>query len=265
MKTWLLAATLLAALCAASAQTVENIRVETAADRILIHYRIGQSTGQQFYHVTLACSIDGGPRFEPASVTGDVGQYIPGGKSNYTITWYVFEDMEEVGNVEFFIRVEEAGQTAGDARSEKLDTPGPFNESIPVREQFEQSTFIGFNGSTYSPFGISGGSLKRTGFFGSARAGTNNDAFQTDIWLTLVGGFTMNAFSKGIYRMHPYAGIGTSIEHYEDLETGDSWTSPTIALEGGLMHAVGRIALTTGGVYVGGYGLHFVYGVAFLF
>ena len=265
MKRWLLALPLLSALCTARGQTVENIRVETGEDRILIHYRIGQSTGQQFYHVTLTCSMDGGSRFEPASVTGDVGQYIPGGKTNYTITWYVFEDLDEVGNVEFFIRVEEASQLQEDARGEALTAPGPFNENIPVREQFEQSTFIGFNGSTYSPFGISGGSLKRTGFFGSARAGTNNDEYQNDIWLTLVGGFTMNAFSKGIYRMHPYAGIGTSIEHYEELETGDSWTEPMIAVEGGLMHAVGRIALTAGAVYVGGYGLHFVYGVAFLF
>ena len=101
--------TLLAAILmslGATAQTVENIRVDQDGDNILVHYRIGGSTDAQTFTVRLSCSIDGGRRFEPVTVIGDVGQNIRGGRSNYTVTWDVFEDLDEVGEVEFFVNVE---------------------------------------------------------------------------------------------------------------------------------------------------------------
>ena len=63
------------------AQTVENIRVEQEDDMILVHYRIGGSTDEQTYDAKLSCSIDGGPRFEPQTVFGDVKENIRGGSS----------------------------------------------------------------------------------------------------------------------------------------------------------------------------------------
>jgi hypothetical protein len=209
--------------------------------------------------------MDGGPRFEPVSVIGDVGQHILGGRSNYTITWNVFDDLEEVGDVEFFIKVSLADELSESDETEDDSQSGPFKKSTSQGMDIQHSAFIGFNGSTYSPFGISGGSLNKYGFFGSARAGTNNDEFQNDIWVTIVAGFTIHGFSRGIYRLHGYAGVGTSVEYYEELETSISSTDPMFVAEGGLMHVVGRINLTTGLVFVTGYGLHFVYGVGFMF
>jgi hypothetical protein len=89
------------------AQTVENIRVEQEGDdKLKITFRIGASTESQIFNVIMNCSMDGGPRFEPQAVIGDVGGNIMGGKSYYTIVWDVFEDVEEVVNPEFFVRVE---------------------------------------------------------------------------------------------------------------------------------------------------------------
>jgi hypothetical protein len=62
------------------AQTVENIRVEQEGEKLNIHYRIGGSTTEQLYFVTLTCSVDGGTPFEPVSVIGDVGGQYPRGK-----------------------------------------------------------------------------------------------------------------------------------------------------------------------------------------
>ncbi len=244
MKTLILIWTAILVCKSLQSQTVENIQVETNGDQILIHYRIGASAPDQLFHVTLTCSMDGITRFEPASTRGDVGPNILGGKSNYTIMWDVFEDLEEVSQAEFFVRID-------------LDRDESVNE--------DRHMFIGFNGSTYSPYGLGAGSLGKYGFFGHIRSGTNNDEFQTDIWITLTAGFTIQTLSKGVYIINAYAGPGTSVEYYKELETGDAWTSPMLALEGGIIHRIGRITLTTGMAFVSGYGLHFVYGVGFLF
>ena len=257
--TWLFAINLI------HAQTVENIRVKIEEDQILIHYRIGASTEMQVFNVTLSCSMNGGPRFEPKSVVGDVGQSILGGKSNYTIIWDIFEDLNEIGDAEFFIKVDLDRVVPSPIKDEVNTQQESTDESIGKMNPFKKSTFIGFNGSTYSLYGLSAGSLNKYGFFGSIRSGTNNDEFQTDIWVTLVAGFTLYAFTREIYRMHGYAGFGSSIEHFEDLELNTSWTSPMIVAEAGMIHVIGRISLTTGIAYVNGYGIHLVYGVGFMF
>ena len=242
-------------------QTVENIQVTPEGDYILIHYRIGESTNLQIYNVTLNCSMDGDPRFEPKSVRGDVGDNIMGGKSNYTITWDVFEDVDSINNTEFFIKVDLVRDLP---RNENNQQHAPVNEPVSVNE-FEKSTYVGFNGSTYSPFGISVGMLKNSGFYGSVRGGTNNDEGQTDIWLTLIAGFTKHVFSSGSYRLHGCAGLGSSIEYYKDLALNTSWTSPMFAIEACAVNVVGRVSISAGITYVSGYGVHLVYGVGFLF
>ncbi len=87
-------------------QTVENIRAVPDGENIKITYRIGASTDAQLFNIFLSCSMSGGRRFEPKAVIGDVGENIVGGRSFYTIIWDVFEDVNEVVNPEFFIRLE---------------------------------------------------------------------------------------------------------------------------------------------------------------
>jgi hypothetical protein len=232
----------------ATAQTVENIRVDTEGEQIIIHYRIGASSERQLYNVELACSMDGGSRFRPISIDGDVGQNVPGGKSNYTITWDVFDDFEQVGGVEFIIKV---------TLMKEADAPKD--------EGFKRGTYAGIAGSTLSPFGLSAGSLKKFGFYGSARMGTNNDEVQNDIWVTITAGFTMNLLLRNQYRMHGFAGPGMTIEHYKDLTDSSSWTEPWLTFDAGIIHVISRISITTGLEYVNGYGMQLVFGVGFVF
>ena len=102
MKKLLLSFLFISAGILLSAQTVENIRVVPDGENLKITYRIGGSTDLQFYTVHIACSMDGGARFEPKAVIGDVGHNIRGGRSFYTIIWNVFEDVDEVINPEIF-------------------------------------------------------------------------------------------------------------------------------------------------------------------
>jgi hypothetical protein len=106
MKNTLLLFLSLAIMSAAHAQTVENIRAEPDGENIKITYRIGASTDAQIYNIYLSCSMNGGRRFEPKAVIGDVGENIVGGRSYYTIIWDVFKDVDEVINPEFFVRLE---------------------------------------------------------------------------------------------------------------------------------------------------------------
>lgn len=201
MKRLLLLLSILAPL-ALSAQTVENIRVEPDGEYIKITYRIGGSTESQLYNVSLDCSMDGLQRFAPQTIEGDVGQNIRGGKSIYTILWDVFEDVEEVGEVEFFVKVDlvsddkvSARRTfAGEVDSTTLNQPekpvenqestqaqpasqqpakAAVSESVSSSDRkISKVSYIGYSGGPISPIGVSFGSLKSIGSYLSFRAGT---------------------------------------------------------------------------------------------
>jgi hypothetical protein len=129
MKKTLLLILSLAIFCTSYAQTVENIRAVPDGENIKITYRIGASTDAQLYNIFLTCSMDGGRRFEPKAVIGDVGENIVGGRSFYTIIWDVFEDVDEVINPEFFVRLELVRD---------LSAP-PVEEKIQQEEQPEET------------------------------------------------------------------------------------------------------------------------------
>jgi len=269
---------LLAALslsCLTYSQTVENIRVDTQGDEIRITYRIGGSTASQFFDVTLSCSMDGGPRFEPATVMGDVGANIVGGKAIYTILWDVFEDVDEVANVEFFVKVDLIRDMDESAPSEPVSseqqvmepeqqTPGP-EESKAQSQSFERRVFISYNGSLSSPFGLSVGLLKNWGFYGSFRFGGYVDEWQTNIWLTPTAGATKYIIGNERYRLHGFAGLGVSFETYEEKVYYTSWTDFYIAGEAGLTGVIGFLNLTLGVEYLTYYGADLVFGIGFVF
>ncbi|MFH0755913.1 MAG: hypothetical protein V2B15_01335 [Bacteroidota bacterium] len=174
-------------------QTVENIRVVQDGENLKITYRIGASSDAQLYNVKLSCSMDGGKRFEPAAVIGDVGENIIGGKSFYTIIWDVFSDVEEVVNPEFFIKVDlvsDASVAAAPAttRSQepskqepveqktKQEPTKPASTSDPgIKKEvktkegpdFDRNGFFSFSFATGMgiPFGISFGSLNNWGYY----------------------------------------------------------------------------------------------------
>jgi hypothetical protein len=89
-----------------NAQTVDSIKVEQAGDKILIHYQILQSNDLQVFRVTLSCFLSTGIKLEPKSISGDFGENVVGGKSDYMIVWDVLKDLEELQSAEFSVKAE---------------------------------------------------------------------------------------------------------------------------------------------------------------
>jgi hypothetical protein len=254
----------------ATAQTVENIRVDQDGDNILVHYRIGGSTDDQTYTVNLSCSIDGGRRFEPMTVFGDVNENIRGGKSNYTITWDVFEDLEEVGEVEFFVKVDLVSDLSPDSEAAQVQPQvqpqyQPQSSMIQPVDEFAHGRFFAYSGSTLSPLGISFGSLRKWGFYVSFRYGSYVDSYENDIWLTFMGGLNRHVWSKGKYRLHAFVGIGGTYEVYEEYVYGTSWEGTSLSYEFGFSNVIGRLNLSLGLEVVTEFATSPVFGVGFLF
>jgi hypothetical protein len=89
-----------------NAQTVDSIKVEQTGDFIKIRYKILNSTPNQIYRVQVLCSINGGLNTEIPSITGDVGDLVAGGKTEYWVVWDVLKDVEELKSAEFIVRAE---------------------------------------------------------------------------------------------------------------------------------------------------------------
>ena len=257
-------------------QTVENIQVQPDGDKINISYRIGGSTDAQIYNVILTCSMDGGSRFEPRSVIGDVGNNIRGGRPYYTIVWDVFKDVEEVGDVEFFVKVDlvsdlavpvETPQERTEQERTRETSPAyPDFESIDSQaEEVEWRAFLAYSMSTQSKIGLSFGTLKNFGAYGSFRFGAYIDEWETDIWLTFIAGLTKHIVTVGKYRLHGYAGAGAMVEVYEEYIYDTSWNDTYFALDGGVNNVFGRINVNLGLEYIRYCGVYPVFGLGFAF
>jgi hypothetical protein len=208
-----------------SAQTVENIRVEQEGENLLIHYRIGASTADQLYDVKLTCTIDNGPVYEPKSVIGDVGKNIRGGKSFNTIVWDVFEDVDEIGSVEFFVEVvlvedESTSQplTAEQTRPQTISNqptminqqPVTINQAAPDKGKQARGFMLAYCGSTNYPLGLSIGSLKNWGWYLSGRLGTEYDIYSYTYFPTgsITGGITKRFTEGEKISLYGYTGAG---------------------------------------------------------
>jgi hypothetical protein len=245
----------------AMAQTVENIRVEQDGENILVHYRIGGSTDAQTYKVSLSCSIDGGRRFEPVSVIGDVGENIRGGKSNYTITWDVFEDLEEIGEVEFFVKVD----LTSDLSSNPSES-APMKMNQTVREPTGMNFFLAYMGSTLCPFGFSTGiTYKKWGGYLSFRFGADDQGIYYTDWRIYAAGVLRQIVEKGKYRLYVYAGAGAINEYYEEYTQGYYDDYNSLIIDGGVVNVIGRVSLTLGVEYINADWVQPAFGVGYMF
>jgi len=205
-----------------SAQTVENIKVEQAGENLEINYRIGGSTAQQLYFVTLTCSIDNAPVFEPKSVIGDVGSNIRGGKSYNTIVWDVYDDVKEIGSIEFFVKVDLiSDQTDTERKELKL---GRKNDAF---HDNDRKLFLGYGGSIKHPLGARIGYLGNWGAYGSMRYGGKDDPwiddFGVEIYdelITASVGVTKRIMTWEKLRLHGYTGLGLGEMADELVEGG---------------------------------------------
>jgi hypothetical protein len=258
-------------------QSVENIRAEVQNDKIRITYMITGATESQLFHVTLTCSMNGGSRFEPRSVVGDVGYNIQGGRPAYVIVWDVFKDLEEVGNAEFFVKVELTRDL------DEVTTPGPVAEGQPIREAdpiylheqnplestskfpFQRRAYFSYMGSISSPIGLSVGMLNNWGFYSSFRFGGYTGDWIRNIWFTATAGATKYITGKERMRLYGYAGLGISGESYEDSFFDTRWTDSYFTVETGLHGVLGWFNLTLGVEYLTVYGADLVFGIGIIF
>ena len=86
-------------------QKVDSIKVEQSGDFIKIGYRILNSNPNQIYRVKVLFSVNG-LNTEIRSATGDMGDYVVGGKPEYWVVWDVLKDVDELGAAEFVVRAE---------------------------------------------------------------------------------------------------------------------------------------------------------------
>lgn len=274
--------------CFVNAQTVENITVRSDGDNIRVSYRIGGSTDAQIYTVTVNCSVDGGRRFEPKTLDGDYGVNIRGGKSIYTVIWDVFEDVDEVENVEFFIKVDLVSdmaptitqqqnqpqvqrqiQPAEETGKTEIKEPNPglpdYDFVEPQKKEITKSSYVAYTGSTASPYGFSFGSLKNFGGYGSFRMGYNVDDWETDVWVTLTTGLTKFIMRNGKYRLYGFAGIGITYEVYEEYIYNTDWTDSFFTFDIGIISTLGKLNLILGIESVRETGTYPVFGIGFDF
>jgi hypothetical protein len=280
-------------------QTVENIQVVQDGENLKITYRIGASTAEQLYSVFLSCSMDGGSRFEPKAVIGDVGENISGGKSFNTVIWDVFADVDEVVNPEFFVRVELVSDLSPVAtRSQDLEqeavkeepTQQPIVFESTIEEEpsgltFDRNGFFSFNfvSGLGIPFGISFGSLNNWGYYVTPMRFAvdtyeiyHYDSYygqyvtenEVDFNYMLAAGVTKHFVSAGFYRLHGYWGLGSHI-YGANLAgvTVDPTVKSHLMLETGIVNVLGGFNITLGLSYSIGYiyAMNFVFGAGFVF
>lgn len=89
-----------------SAQKVDSIRVEQAGDLVKVYYKILNSKPSQIFRVSVLCSINGGLKSVPNSLSGDYGDNVIGGRADYMVLWDVLKDVDELKSAEFFIQAE---------------------------------------------------------------------------------------------------------------------------------------------------------------
>jgi hypothetical protein len=156
-----------------SAQTVDSIIVEQAGDKILIHYQILQSNDLQVFRVTLSCFLSTGIKLEPKSITGDVGESVTGGKSEYMIVWDVLKDLEELQSAEFSVKAELVKGNANHIKGINLTGWDKKRFHIMLESDFPGPKFglmVGYMGS----WGISASFL-----YGKIGLNKHRDAYDT--------------------------------------------------------------------------------------
>ena len=148
-------------------QRVDSIKVEQSGDFVKIRYRILDSKPDQVFRVRVLCSINGGLNQELKTVTGDVGDQVMGGKSEYWAVWDVLKDVEELTSAEFVVRAELVNKDITSSKPKKNNKP---NSIQPVLQM--NGPGIGLR---YGFMGKAGVSLQYVVFYSKQNEGYTGD------------------------------------------------------------------------------------------
>jgi hypothetical protein len=148
-------------------QKVDSIKVEQSGDFVKIRYKILNSTPDQIYRVRILCSINGGLNQEIKTVTGDVGDQVMGGKSEYWVVWDVLKDVEELTSAEFVVRAELVNESISNEKTRKN------NKNLSIQPVLE-ITGPGL-GVRFGYMGKAGVSLQYVVFYSKQNEGYTGD------------------------------------------------------------------------------------------
>ncbi len=155
MKKIIIALSLLLSVFFIKSQTVTDILTEQDGTNIIIKYKISESNDKQLFHISISCLVNEKERIKLTAITGDVGDNIKGGKSEYEAVWNVLEDVDELNSAEFFIKSE----LKEDGSKIRID-PALSNNKW----------FIAYNsGIGYTQFGFKAGYLNNWGAYAAFR------------------------------------------------------------------------------------------------
>ena len=223
--------------------TVDSIKIEQTGDLIKIRYKILNSTPDQFYKVTVLCSINGGLQSVLKSLSGDYGDNVVGGRSEYMVLWDVLKDVDEVKSVDFSVRAEllNSKPTGQQPVKEKvvdknkvyliLATGGVPESRLGLR--------IGYSGS----WGISAMFLKGKG--GAVINKVISESTYVSTFLSSID-ITKRVVNKKNFKLHLYTGIAAS-KLIVNKPANNILEYTTIGgMEGGIILGISRLAISGG-------------------
>lgn len=227
-----------------NAQNVDSIRVEQAGDFIRVYYKILNSNPNQTFRVTVLCSINGGLKSELTSISGDFGDNVPGGRSQYMILWDVLKDVEELVSVEFFVRAELMHDKSFIAEKRQKRNHGNFH-AIGILDlyQFEHILYGGRIGY-FKKWGVSArysfGTIKDSWTEGFEGTETEISIFNASIDIALkVAGDARG----GLYIFAGPAYAKLKAEHSDEQNTLPSYYKNYAGLNFGLIPVFGRVSM----------------------
>jgi hypothetical protein len=195
----------------AYSQEVDNIKIERSGDIINIRYQILKSKSDQVFKVKILCSIDGGVNREFGSMTGDVGDVVVGGKTEYVVFWDVLKDVDEVKSVEFTVRAELSVNISASPVFQKN-----LSETAWDKKRFHSFMSLGFPGAK---IGYAVGYIGNWGIYLSVVKGKTTKASDADKNATLLndpkfpvisGVITKRILNKDDIQLHIALGVANS-------------------------------------------------------
>jgi hypothetical protein len=227
-----------------NAQNVDSIRVEQAGDFIRVYYKILDSNPNQTFRVTVLCSINGGLKSELTSISGDFGDNVTGGRSQYMILWDVLKDVEELVSVEFFVRAELMHDKSFIAEKRQKRNHGNFHViGILDLYQFENILYGGRIGY-FKKWGVSArysfGKITDNWAEGFEGTDTEISIFNASIDIALkVAGDARG----GLYIFAGPAYAKLKAEHSDEQNTLPSYYKNYAGLNFGLIPVFGRVSM----------------------
>ncbi len=222
-------------------QTVDSIKIEQAGELIKVHYKILNSNQSQVFRVTVYCSINGGLPSVIKSLSGDFGENVVGGRTDYMVLWDVLKDVDEVKSVDFSVRAELLSNASSRSKNK-----GPINwESkkfyVLPTIGFEDDFTYGLRLAYMKSWGISVMCLRRT-----EKWTPYSETYSAPVYTASLD-LTKRICNKKKFTMHLFTGI--LFLNYVDHDPGGG--NPTfivynyLGMEGGFILSFSRLAIST--------------------